>query len=138
MITVLRKSTVRPWPSVMRPSSSTWSSTLKTSGCAFSISSNSTTRIRLAADGFGELAALLVADVARRRADQAGDAVFFHVFGHVDADHRALVIEQELGERLGQLGLADAGGAEEEERSDRPVLVLQAGAGAAHGVGHRA
>jgi hypothetical protein len=39
-ITVFLKSTVRPWPSVMRPSSSTCSSTLNTSGCAFSISSN--------------------------------------------------------------------------------------------------
>ncbi len=40
---VLRKSTVRPWPSVSLPSSSTASSTSNTSGCAFSISSNSTT-----------------------------------------------------------------------------------------------
>jgi hypothetical protein len=43
MISVLRKSTVRPWPSVSRPSSSTCSNTLNTSGCAFSISSNRTT-----------------------------------------------------------------------------------------------
>ena len=43
MTTVLRKSTVRPLPSVRRPSSSTCSSTLNTSGCAFSISSNRTT-----------------------------------------------------------------------------------------------
>jgi hypothetical protein len=43
MITVFLKSTVRPWPSVRRPSSSTCSSTLNTSGWAFSISSNSTT-----------------------------------------------------------------------------------------------
>jgi murein DD-endopeptidase MepM/ murein hydrolase activator NlpD len=42
-ISVLRKSTVRPWPSVRRPSSSTCSSTLNTSGCAFSTSSNSIT-----------------------------------------------------------------------------------------------
>ncbi|CFE79798.1 Uncharacterised protein [Mycobacterium tuberculosis] len=40
---VLRKSTVRPCPSVSRPSSRTCSSTSNTSGCAFSISSNSTT-----------------------------------------------------------------------------------------------
>mmetsp|Transcript_27147 Transcript_27147/g.52913 ORF Transcript_27147/g.52913 Transcript_27147/m.52913 type:complete len:208 (-) Transcript_27147:1523-2146(-) len=43
MMMVFLKSTVRPCPSVMRPSSSTCSRTLKTSGCAFSISSNSTT-----------------------------------------------------------------------------------------------
>ena len=40
MTTVLRKSTVRPWPSVSLPSSSTCNSTLNTSGCAFSTSSN--------------------------------------------------------------------------------------------------
>ena len=32
MIRVFLKSTIRPWPSVKRPSSSTWSSTLNTSG----------------------------------------------------------------------------------------------------------
>ena len=41
-----------------------------------------------------------------------------------------------VGERLGELGLADAGGAEEHERADRPVRILQAGAGAAHGLRH--
>jgi hypothetical protein len=40
-----------------------------------------------AADGLGELAALVVADVAGRRADEAGDGVLLHVLGHVDADH---------------------------------------------------
>ena len=39
----LRKSTVRPWPSVSRPSSSTCSRMSKTSGCAFSTSSSRTT-----------------------------------------------------------------------------------------------
>jgi hypothetical protein len=37
------ESTVRPWPSVSRPSSSTWRRTLKTSPWAFSTSSNRTT-----------------------------------------------------------------------------------------------
>ena len=53
---------------------------LNTSGCAFSTSSNSTTRVGLAAHRLGQLAALLVAHVSRRRADQAGDRVFLHVF----------------------------------------------------------
>ena len=43
MTTVFLKSTVRPRPSVSLPSSSTWSSRSNTSGCAFSISSKSTT-----------------------------------------------------------------------------------------------
>ena len=41
--TAFLKSTVRPWLSVRRPSSRTWSRTLNTSGCAFSISSSRTT-----------------------------------------------------------------------------------------------
>ena len=43
MMTVFVKSTVRPLPSVRRPSSMICSRMLNTSGCAFSISSNSTT-----------------------------------------------------------------------------------------------
>ncbi len=58
--------------------------------------------------------------------------MLLHVLRHVDADQRRVVVEQERRQRLGQLGLADAGRAEEHERADRPVRVLQAGAGAAH------
>ncbi len=53
--TVFLKSTVRPWPSVSRPSSSSCSRMLKTSGCAFSISSSSRTPYGLAADRLGQL-----------------------------------------------------------------------------------
>ena len=42
--------------------------------------------VRLAAHLLGEIAALFIAHIARRRADQAGNAVFFHVFRHIDAD----------------------------------------------------
>ena len=65
MITVLRKSTVLPWLSVRRPSSNTCSRILKMSGCAFSISSNSTTEYGVTANSLGELAALVVAHIAR-------------------------------------------------------------------------
>ena len=90
--------------------------------------------VRAAAHGFGQSAALFVADVSRRRADQARDGVLLHELAHVDAHHRVLVVEQELGQRLAQLGLADAGGAEEQERADRPIRIAQArrGCGARH------
>ena len=130
-ITVLRKSTVRPCPSVSRPSSSTCSSTLNTSGCAFSTSSSRITAVRPAAHRLGEIAAFLVTDVARRRADQPRDRVLLHELGHVDAHHRLFGVEQELGERLAQLGLADAGGTQEQERAVRPVRIGQPGARAA-------
>src|SRR5919199_2770319 len=84
-------------------------------------------RVRLAAHGLGQLAALLVADVARRRTDQPSHGVALHELGHVDLDHRVLAAEHELGQRADQLGLADAGRPEEDERPDRPPWVLQAG-----------
>jgi hypothetical protein len=44
-------------------------------------------------------------------------------------------VEHELGQRAGQLRLADAGRAEEQERADRAVRVGQPGAGATQRVG---
>jgi hypothetical protein len=55
---------------------------------------------------------------------------------HVEADHGGLVVEEAIGERLGQLGLADAGGTQEQEGSDRPAGIAHAGAAAAHGPRH--
>ena len=60
-----------------------------------------------------------------------------HELAHVEAHHRFLVIEEGVGERLGQLGLADAGGAEEEEGGQGPARVGQPGARSHDGLGHR-
>src|SRR6516164_1234611 len=65
-------------------------------------------RERPAAHLLGQLAALLVAHVTGRRAEQPGNRVLLHVLGHVELDQRVLVAEQELRQRLGQLRLADA------------------------------
>ena len=59
------------------------------------------------------------------------------ILRHVDPDHVRLVIEQELGERARELGLADARGPEEQEAADRPVRILEAGARAANRGGDR-
>jgi hypothetical protein len=84
------------------------------------------------AHGFRQRAALVIADIAGRRPDQPGDGMLLHVFRHIHAHHGGLVVKEVVGERLGELSLADAGGPEEHERADRSVRVLQAGAGAAH------
>ena len=47
-----------------------------------------------------------------------------------------VVVEQELGEGPGELGLADAGRAEEQERADRPARVAEPGPRAPDGVRH--
>src|SRR3954471_22641796 len=129
MITIAcRKSTVRPWESVRRPSSRICRRMLKTSGWAFSISSSSRTEYGFARPAPRDLPALVVADVTGRRADEPGHGVLLHVLRHVDPDHGLLVAEEELGERARQLGLADAGRAEEHEGAGRALRILQAGA----------
>ena len=135
MITVLRKLTVRPWASVRRPSSRICSSVLKTSGMGLLDLVEQDDRVGLAAHGLGQLPALLVADVAGRRAHQPADGVALLVLGHVEADHVVLGVEQRLRERARELGLADPGRPEEDERADRPSRVLDAGARAHHRVG---
>ena len=76
----------------------------------------------------GEDAALAEADVAGRRADQPRDGVRLHVLGHVDGGQEALAAEEEVGEGERGLGLADAGGADEEEDPLRRRGVAEPGA----------
>ena len=135
MTTVLRKSTVRPCPSVRRPSSSSCSSDVEHVGVGLLDLVEQDHRVGTAAHGLGELPALVVADVAGRRPDEARHRVLLHVLGHVDPDHVRLVVEQEVGQRPRQLGLAHAGRPQKDERADRAVRILQPGAGPANGVG---
>ena len=136
-ISVLRKSTVWPCPSVSRPSSSTCKQDVEHVRMRLLDLVEQHDLIGPPPHRFGERAAFVIADIARRRADQARDRMLLHVFRHVDADQRVLVVEQICGQRLGQFGLADAGGAQEHERADRPVRILQAGARAPHRGRHR-
>ena len=92
-------------------------------------------RVGLAPHGLGELSALVVTDVSRRRTDQTRDAVTLLVFAHVDSRHHRVVVEEELGQRLRQLGLAHTRRTEEDERTNRLARVVQSGTRAAHGVG---
>ena len=92
--------------------------------------------VRTTAHGLGELAALVVTHVSRGCTDQTLDAELLHVLGHVDTHERALVVEQALGQRLGELGLAYAGGAQEEEAADGLVRIGEARTAATYGRGH--
>ena len=71
------------------------------SGCAFSISSSSSTLYGCLVIGLGELAALVEADVARRRADQPRHRMPLHVLGHVEADQLDAEAIRELPRDLG-------------------------------------
>ena len=77
--------------------------------------------VGIALDLLGELAALFVADVSGRRANQLGDRMLLHVLGHVEANERVFAAEEELRQRARELGFADARRPEEHEAADRTV-----------------
>ena len=91
-------------------------------------------RVGPATHSLGELPPFLVADVARRRADQARDGVTFHVLRHVDSHDCLVIVEQELGKRASKLGLSHASRAEEDERPQWLVRIGQAGPSATDSV----
>ena len=92
--------------------------------------------VGFAPHSLGELAALLIAHISRRGTDETGDGELFHVLGHVDAHQVLFVVKERLGQALGQLRLAHARGAQEQEGTDGPVLVGHAGPGAQDRLGH--
>ncbi len=94
-------------------------------------------RIGPAAHRLGQVAALLVAHVAGRRADQPCHRVLLHELRHVDAHHGVLGVEQEFGERLAQLRLAHPGRPQKQEGAVGTVGIGQPGARTPHRVGHR-
>ena len=119
-----------------RPSSRTWSRTLKTSGCAFSISSSRIDLVGPPPDGLGELAALLVADVAWRRADEAAHRVASPCTrscrcgsGPCSSSKRNWASARAVSV------LPTPGGTQEDERADRAARILEAGSCPAHRVG---
>ena len=85
-------------------------------------------RMRLLVDRVGQQPALVVADIARRRADQPADRVALHIFGHVEALERNAHDERQLAR---DLGLADAGRAGEQIIADRLVGIAKPGAATA-------
>ena len=93
-------------------------------------------RIGFPPHGFGQLSALVIAYVARRRSDQTRDGMLLLILAHVDTGHQRFVIEQVFRQRFRQLGLTYTRGTEEDERTNRPLRVLQAGTAPAHGVGY--
>ena len=89
--------------------------------------------VGFSADRFRQLAAFVVAHVPRGRSDQTRYGELLHVLGHVDAHHVLLVVEQGLRQGFGQLRLAHARGTQEQERTDGPVRVRDAGAASLDG-----
>src|SRR5690606_28013396 len=77
------------------------------------------------------------ADESGRGTEEPRDGVLLAVLAHIERDHGVFVVEQELGERLGQLGLTDTRGAGEDERTGWPLRVFESGARTADGARQR-
>ena len=92
--------------------------------------------VGLAANFFGQLTGLVIADVARRGADETRDGVLLHKLRHIETNERVGRIEKVGGKLLDQLRLAHAGGADENEAHGL-VLRADAHAPAADGRGDR-
>src|ERR1700688_3143603 len=90
-----------------------------------------------AANTLGELAAFFVADIAWRGANQFGDGVLLHEFGHIEAHQRLSRAEKEFGETASYFRFADARGPEEKEATDGAQRRFQTGAAAADGASQR-
>ena len=82
--------------------------------------------VRVLVDAISQQAALIEADVARRRADEPRNRMPLHVFRHIEAQQLHTEHAREL---LRHLGFADARGAREEIAADRLFGVAKARAG---------
>src|SRR4051794_41899224 len=95
-------------------------------------------RVRPTANSFCELAAFLESDISRRSTNQACDCMLLHVFGHVDANHRVLIVEQEFRECASGLSFSDTSWSEKNERPNRTIRILKSSTRSAHSVRHSA
>mmetsp|Transcript_6937 Transcript_6937/g.11067 ORF Transcript_6937/g.11067 Transcript_6937/m.11067 type:complete len:310 (-) Transcript_6937:83-1012(-) len=93
--------------------------------------------IRTPPHRFGQNPALVIADIARRGANQPRDRMLLHELRHVDANHGPIVVKQKLGQGFGQLGLAHARWTKEQERAQRAVFIIQPRARPADRIGNR-
>ena len=92
--------------------------------------------VRFPADRLGQLAALVVAYISWRRANQPGHGMFLHVLTHIDTHHIALIVKQAFRQRLGQLRLTDSGRTQEQEGTDWLRRVLDTRFGTDNGLRH--
>ena len=93
-------------------------------------------RVRISPHLFTELPALIVADIAWRRADHPGYTVLFHVLRHVHADHGMLCSKHSLAQRLGQLCLSHSSRPEKQEGANRPLWILESHSASSDSLGH--
>ena len=81
--------------------------------------------IRSPAHGFGELTALIIAHIPRRRTHQSGNTVALLIFAHIYSGEVILIIKEKLGKCLCKLGFTNPCSPKEEEGADRSFLITK-------------
>src|SRR6476620_10344269 len=97
--------------------------------CLFNLVEQNYT-IRFAPHRFGKLSPLIVTHITGRCTHKPAHRMFLLVFTHVDPGYHVLIIEQVFSKRLRQLGFTYSCSAEEYERADWPLRILQSCAAA--------
>ena len=86
---------------------------------------------------FGELATLVVTDVAGRSTEETRRGVLLRELGHIELDQRVLITEEEFSQGLRELRLTHAGRAGEDEGATGTLRVLQAASSTTNRLGQR-
>ena len=84
-------------------------------------------RIRFPSDSFRQLTTFIISNVSRRRTDQTSGTELLLIFTHINTRHHILIVEQIIRQGLCQLRLTNSGCSQEDERTDRPLRILQSG-----------
>src|SRR6202162_6094345 len=79
---------------------------------------------------FGKLTAFFLANIARRRTNQARGSEFLHVLRHVDLNQSVGVAKHELRQGTCQKRFSDAGRTQKDEGPDWATWIFQIGPGA--------
>src|SRR4051794_31163818 len=90
--------------------------------------------VRSSPNSLAQLPALLITDIPGRSANQPRDGVLLHIFAHVDANHRVLIIEQKFRQRPRKFSFTNPGGPEKNKGADWPVWILETAARSSHRV----
>ena len=81
--------------------------------------------IGLPPDRFGQLPALVIAHIPRRRTNETRDRMLLHVFRHIEPDHIGLIIEQKFSQGARQFGFSHPGRPQKDERPNRTVGIFE-------------
>src|SRR5260370_41260288 len=80
----------------------------------------------------GKLAAIIVANISRRRTNQARGVLPLHKLRHIQDQERVLVREKRAGQGTRQFAFANAAWANKEKRTDGTAAVANIGVSAPH------